>query len=140
MPPQASYTPCIDLLPLLIMTFAIGTATLPITDCVAGDEVESQLAVRFDIVVTLIEEDGHATTGLTTVLDNPVGQCLDLVAWHTASALKESADAALSEFPEADTEAHDELPVLVPAAVGDVADDLLTQPVSHVLAEIATAG
>ena len=95
--------------------------------------------MRIDIVVALVKVDRHAAAGLATVLDDPLGQRLDLVAWNTASALEEGADSAIDdEWADADLtlDARDALAVLVPAAVGDVGGDLLAQDVSHALAGV----
>jgi len=105
------------------MTAAKDTATPPITSCISIDVVEGQLAVCLDIVVTLVKVHRHTAASLATVLDDSSGQCLDLVAWNSASALKESADAATQDLG-APIDAHDLLAVLVPTAVGDVGGDL----------------
>jgi len=71
------------------------------------------------------------------VLDDPLGQCLDLVAWDAASALEEGTDTAIGgELADADLalDARDVVAVLVLVAVGDLGNDLLAQGVSHVLA------
>jgi len=60
---------------------------------ISVDVVEGQRAVRIDIVVTLVKEHRHAATDRATVLDDSLGQRLDLVAWKAASFLEEGADA-----------------------------------------------
>jgi len=123
-------------LPLLILTLALDTATLPVVGCGTIDVVEGQLAVRIDIVVALVKVHRDAAAGLATVLDDPLGQSLDLAAWYATSALKEGADAApAGEFIDADftVDADDVLAILVPAAVGDVGRDFLSKAVSHTL-------
>ena len=124
------------MLPLLILTLALDTATLPIVDCDAIDVVEGQLAVRIDIVVALVKVHRHAAAGLATVLDDPLGQRLDLVAWYAAGVLKEGADAApAGKWIDADftVDAHNVLAVLVPTAVGDVGGNLLAKAVGNAL-------
>jgi len=124
------------MLPLLVLTLALDTATLSITGCGAIDVVEGQLAVRIDIVVALVKEHRHAAAGLATVLDDSFGQRLDLVAWHPASTLKEGANAApAGEWIDADftVDAHNVLAVLVPTAVGDVGGNLLAKAVGNAL-------
>ena len=125
------------MLPLLILTLALDTATLPVVGCGTIDVVESQLAVRIDIVVAPVKVHRDAAAGLATVLDDPLGQRLDLAAWYATSALKEGADAApAGDFIDADftVDADDVLAILVPAAVGDVGRDFLAKAVSHTLA------
>ena len=84
--------------------------------------------MRIDIVVALVKVHRHAAAGLATVLDDPLGQRLDLVAWNTASALEEGTDAAIAgELADADLalDARDVVAVLVLVAVGDLGNDLL---------------
>lgn len=93
--------------------------------------------MRIDIVVALVKEQRHASTGVATVLDDSLGQYLDLVAWITASALEEGADA-VSEDLWAPIDADDLLAVLVPAAVGDVGVDLPAQALSRTQAWVGS--
>jgi hypothetical protein len=67
--------------------------TITVWISVTVNEVEGQLAVRIDIVVTLVKEHRHTATDRATVFDDSLGQRLDLVAWKAASFLEEGADA-----------------------------------------------
>jgi len=106
------------------MTAAKDTATPPIASCLSIDVVEGQLAVCLDIVVALVKVHRHTAAGLATVLDDSLGQRLDLFARNSASALKEGADAIMTDDRAPAIDAHDLLAVLVPAAVRDVGGDL----------------
>jgi len=59
-----------------------------------NDDVESQLALRFDIVA----EHRHAAAALATVVNNQFGQLLDLWGWKAvrANALREGAHVVVS--------------------------------------------
>jgi hypothetical protein len=76
----------------------------------------------------------HAATNRATVLNDSLGQRLDLVAWKAASVLKEGANT-ITECP---IDAHELLAVLVPAVVVDLGGDLLTQALSSGQAWVAS--
>ena len=99
------------------------------------DEVEGQLAMCIDIVVALVNEHRHAATGLATVVNDPLGQRLDLVAWNAPSTLKESADLAFNDSSDHTVDAREVLAVLVPGAVGDLGGDLLAQDLSRAIGD-----
>ena len=115
----------------------------PVTPAVSiGDEIEGQLAMRIDIVIAPVIIHGHAATGLATVLNDPSGQRLDLVAWNAPSALKEGADPAIADkgvSADLTVDACDVLAVLVPSAVRDLGGDIVAQPLSHARAWVIRA-
>jgi len=130
--------------PLFIITVARDTAAPPITGWISVDVVEGQLDVRIDVIVALVKEYGHAATGHATVVDDSLGQRLDLVAWKAASFLKKGADT-MTCLSVAPIDAHDPLVVLIPATVGDMGGDLLVQALGRLQAwvggvEEATTG
>ena len=107
-----------------------------------GDEVEGQLAMRFNVVVALVIIHRYVATDPATVLDDPLGQRLDLVAWNTPSASKEGADLAIDgEGIDAGptVDACDVLAVLVPATVRDPGGDIVAQSLSHAWAWVVGA-
>ena len=87
-----------------------------------ADEVEGQLAVRIDVVVTLVKEHRDATAVVATMFDDPLGERLDCAARKAASILKEGADAAHCRLGAVTFDAGDMLAVLEHAVVVDLID------------------
>ena len=124
---------------LVILTLARDTTALSITTFNAVDIVEGQLAVRTDVVVTRVKEHRDATAFGATMVDDPLGECLDCAARNATSILKEGADAAeVGEWKHADftIDADDVLAVLVHAVVVDVSSDLLAEAVCYTLVRV----
>ena len=87
-----------------------------------ADEVEGQLAMRIDVVVTLVKEHRDATAVVATMFDDPLGERLDCAARKAASILKEGADEAGYSYGGVTGGAGDVLAVLEHAIVVDLSD------------------
>ena len=80
--------------------------------------IEGQLAIP-DVVIAVVKENGHATTGVTTMLRDEMSQALDLGARGAAERILQERAHVVS--------AHDLLAVVIQPTRVDVVEEVRQQ-------------